>query len=430
MEIALEKSTIRGSTYAPPSKSVAQRLILALSLTSPGKSTISRLPSCEDVEASIRFIRALGVSIDRSDDSLIADVPEEVEIRERQVNLGDSGTTYRIAMGIASTFNRDIVLECGRTMRKRPIRDLAEALRRLGAEIQYIEVDGYPPVRVRGPVKGGKIMIRGDVSSQYISSLIYAGLRSRDGIEIHVSPPVVSRPYVDLTVNVVRSLGGDVELEENEELIIYSYPSELHRFNIDVPGDYALSAFLMAIAAVCGEEVIIRGFNDSLNKVDSEIINHLRNMNVKVRKLGDLVYVSYTDSIEPYEVDLKDAPDLVMPIAALMAFAEGRSVIYNVRHLAYKESNRLREIYRSLSSFGVKVNVDEDKGTIEIIGRGKYNPAIIELPDDHRIAMMCSVIGLATDGRTVLKNAECVKKSWPEYWNVLKKLGAKIEVIS
>ncbi len=430
MDIALERSSIRGSIYAPPSKSVAQRLILALSLTSPGKSIINRLPSCEDVEASIRFIRALGVNVEKKDNNLVAEVPEELEIRDRIVELGDSGTTYRIAMGIASTFSREIVLECGKTMRRRPISDLVEALRKLGAEIQYLEEEGYPPVRIRGPIKGGKITIRGDVSSQYISSLIYSGLRSRDGVEIYVRPPVVSKPYIDLTVSILRALGGDVEIEENEDLIIYSYPSELRRFNIDVPGDYALSAFLMVISAVCGEEIIIRGFNDALNRVDSEIVEHLKNMNVRIRKLGDIIYVSYTDSIEPYDVDLKDNPDLVMPIAALMAFAQGTSIIRNVKHLAYKESNRLREIKRTLSSFGVKVNIDEEKGTIEITGQGKYNPAIVELPDDHRIAMMCSVIGLAVDGRTVLRNAECVRKSWPEYWDVLKMLGAKVEVIS
>ncbi|NPA69499.1 MAG: 3-phosphoshikimate 1-carboxyvinyltransferase [Crenarchaeota archaeon] len=430
MDIALERSSIRGTIYAPPSKSVAQRLILALSLTSPGRSMISRLPSCEDVEASLRFVRALGINVERHDNNIIAEIPEEVEIREKIVNLGDSGTTYRIAMGIAATFNRDIILECGRTMRRRPIEDLVEALRKLGAEIQYLEEEGYPPIRIRGPIRGGKINIRGDVSSQYISSLIYAGVRSKDGVEIYVKPPIVSRPYIDLTVDILRNLGADVDVEENEELIIYSYPSELHRFNVDVPGDYALSAFLMTIAAVCGEEIIIRGFNDNLNRVDSEIIDHLKNMNVKVRKLGDIVYVAYSDSVEPYDVDLKDTPDLVMPIAALMAFAEGTSVIRNVKHLAYKESNRLREIKRTLSSFGVRVNIDEEKGIIEITGRGKYNPATIELPDDHRIAMMCSVIGLAIDGKTILKNAECVRKSWPEYWDVLKKLGAKVEVIS
>ncbi|NPA23374.1 MAG: 3-phosphoshikimate 1-carboxyvinyltransferase [Crenarchaeota archaeon] len=430
MEVALERSSIRGAIEAPPSKSVAQRLILALALTSPGKSTISRVPSCDDVEASIRFIRALGADVEREKDHLIVVVPEELSVREHIVNLGDSGTTYRIAMGIASTFDSEIVLECGRSMRRRPVRDLVDALRRLGADIEYLEREGHPPLRIRGPIRGGKIDIRGDVSSQYISSLIYAGVRSRDGIEIRVRPPVVSRPYIELTLRILEKLGADVEIEENDMITIYSFPSELHRFSITTPGDYALSAFPMAIAGISGDEIIIRGFDDSLNTVDSEIVDYFKEMNLKVRKLGDIVYVSFSEHVEPAELDLGNNPDLVMPIVAVMSFADGVSRVRNVRHLAYKESNRLREIARTLTSFGVSVNIDEERGVIEVKGRRKLSPAMIDLPDDHRIAMMCSILGLAIEGRTILRGAECVRKSWPEYWNVLKKLGAKVDILS
>ncbi len=430
MIVSIEKSTIRGSIIAPPSKSVAQRLILATVLTEPSDVVLRRLPECDDVLASIRFVEILNVEVEKHDDKYVFKIPEEISARDRVVDLGESGTTYRIALGIASTLKEKIILNCGSSMKRRPIRDLVNALRTLGAEIRYIEEEGYPPVQVKGPIKGGKVTIRGDVSSQFISSLIYAGLRSEDGIEIHIKPPIVSKVYLLLTIRILRELGGDIDIEgsEDEGYIVYSYPSELRRYSMEIPGDYALSAFIMAIAGICGEEIIIRGYNDLLNPVDAEIVQYFRDININIKKFSDVIYVSESIDIEPGEFSLKDNPDLVMPIVAVLSFAKGKSIIRDVKHLVHKESNRLLEIKRTLSEFNIKVNVDEERGIIEINPADNPKPGIVELPNDHRIAMMCSVVACKIDGKSILKNAECVKKSWPEYWNVLKKMGVKLEV--
>ncbi len=430
MIVTIEKSSIRGIVDAPPSKSVAQRLILATLLSKPGTITLRRIPKCGDVLSSLNFVKSTNVEYYEDNGVYIFKIPEELELKKNIIDLGDSGTTYRIAIGLASTFREAVVLECGRSMRRRPISDLVEALKKLGAQIQYIEEPGYPPVRVRGPLKGGKVSIRGDISSQYISSLIYAGIRSEDGIEINVKPPIVSKPYMLLTVKLLKNLGADVDIEGDEEegYTIFSYPSDIDTFNLEVPGDYALSAFIMSIAAVCGEEVVIRGFNDYLNSVDIEILQYFKDMNINVKKIGDLVYVSYSDNIEPCDLDLHDNPDLVMPIVAVASFSNGKSIIRNVKHLIHKESNRLREISRTLREFNIKTNIDEERGYIEIVPGRDYKAANIDLPDDHRIAMMCSVIACRVDGVTVLRNAECVNKSWPEYWNILRKLGVRLEI--
>ncbi len=432
MLVVLTRSQIHGEIRAPPSKSVAQRLFLASVLAMPGSAKIGNVLLSEDVRASLRFAEALGATAKIYEDKEIVtlEVPEEKRPRVSVVNLGDSGTAYRIALGIAATLDIEMILECGRTLRRRPIGELVNALHRLGAKIRYLEREGFPPVAVRGPIRGGKVEISGNVSSQFISALIYAGVGSSDGLEIRVRPPVVSKPYIDLTIRVLRRLRADVELEDLEDdgLVIYAYPSEMKLTDIDIPGDYALSAFIMAIAAVAGDKVVIRGFDKALNPVDYEVVDILKEMDVRVHALGDIVYVEETPEISPVDISLKDNPDLVMPIAAVAAFASGVSTIRDVRHLVYKESNRLEEIRRCLTEFKINVEVDEHEGVLKIHGIRQTSPARIELPDDHRIGMMCSVIGLATEGRTVLSKAECVRKSWPSYWNELKRLGASIEI--
>ncbi len=432
MLVILSRSQIYGEIQAPSSKSVAQRLFLASVLSVPGMCKIRNVMFCDDVESSLNFAKALGVNVEeqRSKSEVVLEIPEEKKPRTTVVNLGNSGTTYRIAMGIAATFDQEIVLECGYQMRRRPVDKLAEALHRLGAKVRYLEEEGKPPVAIKGPIRGGKVEISGDVSSQFISALIYAGVGSKDGVEIRVKPPVVSKPYIDLTVRVLRRLRADVELEdlEDEGLIVYSYPSEVRLQDMEVPGDYALSAFIMAIAAVSGDKVVIRGFNRSLNPVDYEVVDILKEMEVRIHALGDIVYVEESPDIAPVEVSLKDNPDLVMPIAAIACFANGVSTIRDVKHLVYKETNRLAEIKRCLSAFKVSVEVDEAQGILRIQGTRNMSPAHVVLPDDHRIGMMCSVLGLAIDGRTILEKAECVNKSWPTYWSDLKRLGANVEV--
>jgi len=429
MLVILSKSSVKGSIRGPSSKSVAQRLILASLLCSQGTCTLSKVLPSSDIESAIKFVEAFGIKVERRDDKLSLEIPDELNPRVDVVNLGESGTTYRIALGIAATFDREIVLDCGKTLRNRPIEDLVLALRQLGAKIRYLEKTGYPPVMVKGPVRGGKVEISGRVSSQFISALIYAGARSRDGIEIKVKPPVVSRTYINLTVSLLRGLGADVEMEdlEDEGLIIYSYPSELRKFDLEVPADYALSAFLFAIASLAGEEIIVHGFNPTINPADREIVKLMREMGLEVKDLGEIVYVSESDRPEPIEVSLRDNPDLVMPIVSLAVYSRGTTVIRDVWHLAYKESDRLRQIAECIRKFGGSVEVREGKDII-IRGVEKTIPAEIMLPDDHRIAMMCSVLGLNTEGKTKLSNAECVKKSWPTYWDDLKRLGAEVEI--
>ncbi len=430
MLVVLRRSSIKGVVRGPSSKSVAQRLILASLLCSQGRCVLDKVMMSDDVDASLRFVRAFGVQAEQIGDRVVLEVPEEVNPRTSVVDLGDSGTTYRIALGLAATFDREIVLECGKTMRNRPVEDLVAALKRLGAKVRYLERNGYPPVAVKGPIRGGKVEIPGKISSQFISALVYAGARSIDGIEIHVKPPVVSKAYIGLTVNVLRLLGADVELEdlEDEGLIIYSYPRELKSFEIEIPADYALSAYLFAIAGLAGEEIAIYGFNPAMNPVDREIIRLLREMNLRVKDLGESVYVSESDRPEPVEVSLRDNPDLVMPLVAVAVYARGVTVIKDVWHLAYKESNRLRQISECVSKFGGSIEVRSDRDII-VHGVERTVPAEVELPDDHRIAMMCSVLGLNTEGETRLRNAECVKKSWPTYWDDLKRLGAEVKVV-
>ncbi len=428
MKAIVRRSSLSGTARAPPSKSVAQRLILA-SLLSSKTFTIRSVPRCDDVESAIIFVKAFNVDLSRDESKIVLkSLDYELSPITDYVNLRSSGTTYRIALGISATIRSgSLILDCSKQMRNRPILDLVRALSRLGAKIEFLERIGYPPVKVYGGLRGGTVRIRGDISSQYVSALMYAGIRSADGIEVIVEPPVVSRTYIRLTHRILKLLGGDVELEEDDEVRVYSYPSELRGISVEVPGDYALSAFIMAATALAGDEVMIVGFNPALNQADREVIEIMREAELDVKEVGDVVLVRESERPRGLKLSLRDNPDLVLPLAAIASFARGETVFEDVRHLAYKESNRIVTLVDVLRRFGVEAYVTE-RMSIVVRGVERTVPATIVCPDDHRIAMLSSCIGLNTDGDTIIEKAECVSKSWADYWDVLKSLGANVEL--
>ncbi|WP_291766373.1 3-phosphoshikimate 1-carboxyvinyltransferase [Caldivirga sp. UBA161] len=413
MIVRISRSVALGSVEAPRSKSWAIRLIL-LSAISDKETIICGIPDSDDADAALRMVEVLGSTVVKQGDCI------RVIPNSRQcggyVNVGGSGTVMRIGVALASSCRNPVVIDGDETLRRRPIRELLESLRKLG-----VNVDGNSlPAAINGPVKGNYVEIRGDLTSQYISGLMMLGLVS--GITIHVIGDLVSRQYVELTRRIIEESGCSVGISNNLIKVNQCTP----RISLsNVPGDYALSGFYAALALTTGGSVTVTGLPRPLGYGDDSLVNLFNDVGARSTFNNGNWSVGGREVLKGIMVDLKDSPDLAPVIASIAPFAVGDTVITGVRHLAFKESNRLVTISESLKAFGVNVNQGGD--FLRISGSITHG-ALIKCPSDHRIAMMSSVIGAGSDGETIIHNAECVNKSNRLFWRDLRRLGVKVMV--
>ena len=413
MIIRISKSVAFGSVEAPKSKSWAIRLIL-LSAISSGETVICGIPDSDDVDAALRMIEALGSSVVRQGNCIIV-VPNSRQCGG-YVNVGGSGTVMRLGVALASLCGNPVTIDGDETLRRRPIRELLESLRNLGVNVSNNSL----PVTINGPVKGNYVEIRGDLTSQYISGLMILGLVS--GITIRVVGDLVSRQYVELTRRIIEESGCRVRMSGNVIMVNQCTP----RVSLsNVPGDYALSGFYTALALTTGGSVTVTGLPRPLGYGDDSLVDLFNYMGARSVFNNGNWSVEGKGVLKGIIVDLKDAPDLAPVIASIAPFAMGETVITGVRHLAFKESNRLETISGSLRLFGVNVGYGDD--SLRISGSVTHG-ALIKCPNDHRIAMMSSVVGAGSDGETIIHNAECVNKSNRLFWKDLEKLGIRVTI--
>ncbi len=403
-------SAARGEVKAPKSKSWAQRALF-LSLLSK-RSVIEGMPKSKDVIASLNAIKAFGAKVKGNVIEGGLKVPENV------IDMMGSGTGARIAIGIGTLLPKGYgaCITGDETLRRRTMKPVIETFNALGAEVRSLRGDKLPVVSF-GKLIGGKATVDGSVSSQHITSALIAGLRSEEGVELEIKRPV-SRAYIEMTESVIKQFGGKVKCNDSFTWC-KSEPSELEGLEAEVPGDYALSSFIMALGYKgC---VKVKGLPEREGKYgDHKIIDYLRQAGLNVSYEDGEVEVC-GGNLRPFTVNLRDQPDLVIPMAALAALAKGESTIIGVRHLIHKESNRIEEIIKLLKCFGVTANTDGV--SIKIWGE-RLRPCNYVCPKDHRMAMMWSILASEVGGEVL--NAECVEKSWPEYWDVLRRLGIRL----
>lgn len=410
---------LKGEIDAPPSKSYTHRAIIAASLAQ-GSSRIKPLLLADDITATINACKSFGVSIVQ-DDWLNVTGQSKLKVPLKVINCGDSGSTIRFFTPIAALVKGKTVLDGSAGLRKRPLGPLIDALKMLN--VQCESNNGYPPVTIVGGLKGGKTSIVGDVSSQFVTGLLFACPMAEKDIEITVTTPLESKPYVKLTLDVIKSHG--VKIEASRDLRKFSITGGQHYRPKDhnVPGDFSSAAFLLAAATLTGSDVTVK--NLYLNQPDSQIVKILSKMGVPVKMVGRSVRVK-DGSLKGRSIDAKDIPDLVPVCTVLGCLAEGETRIYGAKRLRLKESDRLSALPMELLKMGADI-VETDEGLI-IHGPRKLHGAKINPHNDHRIAMACAVAGLTAMGKTEILEAECVDKSYPNFFDDLKKLGANINV--
>jgi 3-phosphoshikimate 1-carboxyvinyltransferase len=420
MDITIRNSSLDGSVRAPPSKSYTHRALFCAALAE-GESQIHSSLTCDDTLATAQALSKLGVRTSWNEG--YARVTRHGELKEPSGGIfcGESGTTLRFMTAICATTAHEIEISGRPSLLRRPVASLAMALAQLGAECKTNQ--GYPPVHVKGPIRGGSVEVRGNISSQYVSALLLAAPLTKRPMQIVVNGRLESRSYVKMTVKMQGKFG--IQIDAAEDMTRFRSEKQAYRASdVEVEGDWSSAAFLLAASAIAGEKVRVQSLNQDTIQADQSLLSILKRMNAQVNSDPSSVTVAKSQ-LRPIEVDLSDCPDLFPVVCALCAVADGVSTITGIRRLRFKESDRVFAMSSGLKEMGVRTHESDDSLTIS---GGKLRTATIDPHHDHRIAMAFATLGLCTDEVTIL-DAECVGKSYPSFWKDLRTLGADVMML-
>ncbi len=420
MIASVERSQVSGEMAAPPSKSYTHRAI-TISALGPGGSVKRPLLSA-DTRATIRAAEAFGAEIAIEGETLaVAGVGGGPKTPENVIDVENSGTTLRIMAAVAALTD-GAVLTGDASIRRRPNGPLLKSLCDLGGEAFSIKKDDCAPLVVRGRIRGGRTVLDGSVSSQFLSALLISCPLAEGGSEIEIKGELKSRPYAEITLEMLRAAGAKIETDFERFAVQGGQSYDLGGYT--VPGDFSSASYLLAAAAVTGSSLSVRGLRPS-KQGDSAIVSILQEMGAKIswdRSEGVLEIEGR--ELSGVEVDASLTPDLVPTIAVLRSVAEGQTVVKNAEHVRHKETDRLRAMATELSRMGAKIAERPDGLVIE---GGRLRGARVSGHHDHRIVMALTVAGLVA-GDTTVDTAEAVSVSYPGFFEEMARIGASVQV--
>jgi len=415
------KTNIDSIIRIPGSKSVTHRSLITAALAD-GESLLDCFLACEDTIYTLKALQVMGAGMDHDGEIVrIKGTGGQLESTpsRKEIYLGNSGTSYRLLLSIAALARGEHLFTGNERMKERPIKDLVQALNQVGVETGYTEKEGYPPVLINASgIHGGKALILGDKSSQYISSLLLAGPYAEKGVEIEVVGELVSRPYVDVTLDVMNDFGVQVERDDYRYFKVPAGKPYMAR-NYTIDGDVSSASYFWGAAAITRGRVITENIHpEKTRQGDIALLDVLEEMGCKVTREPDRVIVEGGE-LSGIDVDMSSMPDMVPTLASVALFAKGTTFIRNVAHLRIKESDRLSVVAQELGRIGGLVM--EKKDGLIIQGKEKLSGAVINPHDDHRIAMSLAMAGLAIPG-IMIEDEVCVSKSFPGFWDALEAL--------
>ena len=419
IEIKSQKIKKIVEVAVPGSKSYTHRILIAAAL-SDGICTLQNCLKSEDTLLTLNALRQLGVRIEERDNQIVAHGTNGVlKPCSKPVYLGNSGTSMRLLTGVAALGDGMYTLTGTERMLERPIQDLLDGLNQIGVFARSVNKNGCPPVEIRGEkLKGGSLSLKCKTSSQYLSSLLLIAPYTQDGLEITVTEGPVSRPYVDMTVDIMTRFGVKVVRDGYRRFAIHGRQA-YRAGSYMVEPDCSQAGYFWAAAAISGSRIKVKGITKASRQGDVRFTEVLEAMGCKIFHDKDGIAVS-GGPVSAIEVDMADMPDIVPTLAVVAAFAKGTTIIRNVAHLKAKESDRLTAVVNELSKMDIKASCTD---TGLAINGGRPCGAVIDTYRDHRIAMSFALAGLRIPGM-VIRDEKCVKKSFPDFWNVFEKLYA------
>lgn len=406
MDIKISPSVLRGNLSIPASKSCAHRAVICAALAD-GVSTLSGITMSKDIEATISSMTALGASFEINGDIVtVKGISGSID-GTAEIDCNESGSTLRFIMPVAAALGvKSVFIGKGR-LPQRPIDIYKRELKNHGITFHTEEM----PYEISGVLTGGKYEIEGNVSSQFITGLLFALPLAKEDSEIIMTSHLESRPYVDITIDILRRYG--IEISETENSFLIKGNQKYTPYDEHIEGDYSQAAFFF-VANALGSDVNILNLKEDSVQGDKAITDIIAN----TLKNG---------SVTGYKADCSDIPDLVPILSVLGAYGNMPSTIYNAERLRIKESDRLAACADMLNNLGGNVTVTSDG--LEIMPTNGLNGGTIDSYGDHRIVMAAAIAALNCKGDVIIKGAEAAEKSYPTFFEDYVKLGGKADVI-
>jgi 3-phosphoshikimate 1-carboxyvinyltransferase len=423
MRLIVKKTErINGESNVPSSKSHTIRGFIFASLANK-KSILHNVLESEDTKATINACTSLGAEFIkiRNGEFQITGFDGYPEVRNTEINTLNSGTTTNFITSVAALADEKIIIDGDESIRRRPVEPLLIALRNLGAHAVSMNRNGCPPIEIKGRMMGGKTTLDCR-SSQYLSSLLISCPLLNEDTEILISN-CCEVPYIEMTLKWLDELNIKYRKKNLSEIQVFR-KQKYSSFEKSIPSDWSSATFLIASAAMLGDIVTIRNLDPHDSQADRYVLDYLLNMGADI-KIEDTNITINKSKLQGRELDLNNTPDALPAMAVLGCYSEGTTIIKNVAHARIKETDRIRVMTQELTKMGAKIKETSDG---MIIQHSKLKGSRLSGHYDHRIVMALSLAGMIADGQTEIDSAEAIKVTFPNYVEIMKNLGATINL--
>jgi len=417
--VSINPIKLWGQVRVPPSKSVCHRALICASLSS-GVSNITNVDFSEDIEATCEALKSLGVIIEKGSNSLAIKGNPNLYVKKPNVHCFQSGSTLRFLIPLAATLGEEITFTGDGKLVERPLNvyyDIFES-----QKIYYKTEGGKLPLTINGKLKSGDYKVRGDVSSQFVTGLLFALPLLAGDSKIEITTELESKSYVDITIDMLEKFGVCVGGSSYREFIIKGNQT-YKEVDCNIEGDFSQVAFWLVMGAL-GKGITCMGLDTDSLQGDRIIVHILKDMGVEIEEKENCIEVKPSKTTGVV-IDVSQCPDLVPVLAALASVSHGTTEIINAARLRIKESDRLKAITSELNKIGAEVIEEED--CLIIHGKEKLKGGNVNSWKDHRIAMALAAVSSKCTEPLVIEGAECVKKSYPGFWEDFRSLGGEID---
>lgn len=418
MKLTFKGGNINGTTRVPSSKSHTHRAFFLAGMAS-GESIISNPLISDDTLATIAAMESMGANFDEIDSKKWKVHGGDLHPPMSMIDARNSGTTMRILSGIVSMFDTPVRITGDDSLQKRPMKPLLDALSQLGVE--YTANDGKSPVEIKGSNQGGDVTIDGGISSQFITSLLMVSPMLNNDSRIVVTGTPVSRPYVDVTLHMMRLFGADVSTGNNTFFVKGN--TRYSPYDYEVPADFSSAAFPL-VAGALGGKVTVEGLHLDDPQGDKVILDILKDVGADVSIKNNSVTVG-KNKLKAVDIDIGECPDLFPILAVLLSTANGTSRLYGAPQLKYKESDRIASTVKMLNDIGACARATDDGCIIE--GRRILTGGVVNNEGDHRIMMAAAIASLVCKNEVTMDNAECYNISYPMFPHEMRTVGLSVE---
>ncbi|AWB68207.1 3-phosphoshikimate 1-carboxyvinyltransferase [Saccharobesus litoralis] len=408
-----------GEVTIPGSKSLSNRILLLATLAQ-GETHVTNLLDSDDIRHMLTALKQMGVEYSLSDDKTeckVQGLGGAINVAEPQeLFLGNAGTAMRPLAAALCLGEGEFTLTGEPRMFERPIGHLVNALRQVGADIEYLKDEDFPPLKISGKgLTGGRVEIQGSISSQFLTALLMAAPLAKDDMEIVVIDELVSKPYIEITLHLMKLFGVEVENDNFEVFRVKGNQTYVSPGRVLVEGDASSASYFLAAAAIKGGTIRVNGVGTKSVQGDARFAEVLEQMGATVNWQDEYIEVTGNGKLNAVDVDLNHIPDAAMTIATAALFAEGTTAIRNIYNWRVKETDRLYAMATELRKVGATVEEGEDYIVVE--PPAELTHAAIDTYNDHRIAMCFSLAAMGNTAITI-NDPKCTAKTFPTYFEL------------